>query len=92
MTRAEVLAYAQTLEFIPLCLHWGTCQACGVVVWWADWRGAHLPRDFSQHRHDDGVTGNVIHAGHYQFSVLERAGREDPNPPSFPYAPKARPT
>ncbi len=90
MTRADVLAYAQTLEFIPPCLHWGTCQACGVTVWWAEWHGMAMPAEFAHHPHSDGVVGNVIHGGYYRFSDLERDGHIDPAPPQWPYVPKPR--
>jgi len=86
MTRAEVLAYARTLEFIPPCLHWGTCQACGVTVWWADWHGAAMPYDFRHHEHADGVMGNVVHAGYCRLTGVERDGRVATNPPRPPYA------
>lgn len=86
MTRTEVLAYARTLEFVPPCLHWGTCQACGVTVWWADWHGAAMPYEFGRHSHPDGVVGNVIHGGHCLIDDLERDGRIAPNPPRPPYA------
>jgi hypothetical protein len=82
MTRAEVLAYAATLEFIPLCLHWGTCQACGVVVWWADTEGNRsIPMAFARHHCDVGpkvggqMTGVVVSCGEYLFTDAEREGK-----------------
>lgn len=82
MTRAEVLAYARTLEFIPPCLHWGTCQACGVTVWWADAEGNHsVPMAFVRHRCDVGpqpagrMLGVVAPAGEYLFTRTERSDK-----------------
>ncbi len=76
MTRADVLAYAQTLEFIPPCLHWGTCQACGVTVWWATWPGSAQPTAFMHHDCTDGLRGRVVYSGECQLAEAERAGSE----------------
>ena len=75
MTRADVLAYAQTLEFVPPCLHWGTCQACGVTVWWATWPVSAQPRAFMHHACVDGLRGRVVYSGECQLTEGERAGK-----------------
>lgn len=82
MTRADVIAYARTLEFIPPCLHWGTCQACGTVVWWE--RDRYDDKPF-YHKHEDGVMGRIVEAGHCVLTDLERDGRIKPIRADLPF-------